>query len=65
VFRPIYVANNLIALEDATATARNIVTHELLFRLGIVTDVLAGIACVIVALALYRVPRESTKTAVF
>jgi hypothetical protein len=55
VFRPVYVANTLIAREDAAATVRNIATHESLFRLGIVTDVLAGIACIIVALALYRV----------
>jgi hypothetical protein len=55
VFRPIYIAGNLIVREDAVATARNIATHELLFRVGIVTDLLAGISCIFVALALYQV----------
>jgi hypothetical protein len=33
-------------------TARNIATHELRFREGIVTDLLAGIGCIVVAVAL-------------
>jgi len=55
VFRPIYIASALIVREDASATAKNIATHELLFRLGIVSDLLAGISCIVVALALYQV----------
>ena len=55
VFRPIYVAGKLIMRQDASATANNIRAHELLFRMGIVSDVLAGISCIIVALALYQV----------
>ena len=55
VFRPIYIDGNLIVRENAAATARNIASHELLFRAGIVADLLAGISCLIVALALYRV----------
>jgi hypothetical protein len=55
VFRPIYIAGKLIVREDAAATAMNIATHELLFRVGIVTDLLAGISCIFVALALYQV----------
>jgi hypothetical protein len=58
VFRPIYIAGNLIVRDDATATARNIATHELLFRVGIVTDLLAGISCVLVALALYQLLKD-------
>lgn len=54
MFRPLYVAA-LIVRDDATATAHNIAAHELLFRLGIVADLLAGISCVFVALALYEV----------
>ena len=41
--------------DNATATANNIAAHELLFRLGIVADLLAGISCLVVALALYHV----------
>ena len=55
VFRPIYVAGKLIMRQDASATANNIRAHELLFRMGIVSDVLAGISCILVALALYQV----------
>jgi hypothetical protein len=40
--------------EDPTATARNIATHELLFRFSIVADLLTGISCILVALALYQ-----------
>jgi Domain of unknown function (DUF4386) len=53
-FRPIYIGGTLIVRADATGTARNIATHELLFRLGIVSDLLAGIGCILVALALYQ-----------
>ncbi|MBV9747114.1 MAG: DUF4386 domain-containing protein [Acidobacteriia bacterium] len=55
VFRPIYIAGALIVRDDATMTGRNIAAHELLFRLGILTDLLAGISCILVALALYQV----------
>jgi len=55
VFRPIYVERALIVRNSALATAQNIATHESLFRLGIVCDLLAGLSCLIVALALYRV----------
>ena len=55
VFRPIYVERALIVRNNALATAHNIATHESLFRLGIVCDLLAGLSCLVVALALYRV----------
>jgi len=55
VFRPIYVEKALIVRDSASATAHNITTHESLFRLGIVCDLLAGLSCLVVALALYRV----------
>jgi len=55
VFRPIYVEGTLIVRNSASATAHNIATHESLFRLGIVCDLLAGLSCLVVALALYRV----------
>jgi hypothetical protein len=57
VFRPVYIAGTLIVRNDAATTARNIATHELLFRVGIVTDLLAGISCILVALALYQLLR--------
>jgi hypothetical protein len=54
VFRPIYIAGKLILREDPTGTAENIANHELLFRFGIITDLLAGLSCILVALALYQ-----------
>jgi hypothetical protein len=39
---------------NATATANNIAAHELLFRLGIVSDLLCGIILIFLVLALYR-----------
>jgi hypothetical protein len=55
VFRPIYVEGALIVRNSASATAHNIATHESLFRLGIACDLLAGLSCLVVALALYGV----------
>jgi len=55
VVRPIYVAGALIVTNNPAATANNIVAHETVFRLGIVCDLAAGIACILVALALFRV----------
>lgn len=39
---------------NATATANNIAVHELLFRLGIVSDLFCGTILIFLALALYR-----------
>ncbi len=50
-----YIPGALFVYGDAAATARNITNHELLFRGGIICDLLAGISCLVVALALYRV----------
>jgi len=52
--RYIYIPSALIVRGDATATANNIVAHESLFRLGMVTDLLCGTLCIFMALALYR-----------
>jgi Domain of unknown function (DUF4386) len=43
-----------IVREDATKTAKNIASHELIFRLGVASDLLAGISCIFVTLALYQ-----------
>ena len=58
VFRPIFIAGKLVVRDNAAVTARNIATHELLFRAGIVADLLAGVSCIFVALALYRVLKD-------
>jgi hypothetical protein len=53
-FRLIYIPSKLFVRGNVTATANNIATHELLFRLGIVSDLLCGIILIFLVLALYR-----------
>ena len=52
--RYIYIPSALIVRGDATATASNIVAHEMLFRLGMVSDLFCGVICIFIALALAR-----------
>jgi hypothetical protein len=53
-FRLIYIPNKLFVSGDATATAHNIAAHEMMFRLGIVTDLFCGVVLIFLTLALYR-----------
>ncbi len=53
-FRLIYIPSTLFVRGNATATANNIAAHELLFRLGIVSDLLTGTIGIFLVLALYR-----------
>jgi hypothetical protein len=60
VFAPlrlIYIPSKLFVHGNATATANNIVAHELLFRLGVVADLFCGIILIFLVLALYRLLR--------
>jgi len=52
--RPMYVGGTLVVRDDAAATIHNIAAHELLFRFGIVSDLIAGLGCLLAALALYE-----------
>src|SRR5207237_8868512 len=54
VVRLLYIPTILIVHGHATATANNIVAHEALFRLGIVSQLLASVLWLFVPLALYR-----------
>jgi hypothetical protein len=53
-FSLIYVPNKLIVHGNATATAANILAHEMLFRFGIVADLIGTVLFIFVGLALYR-----------
>ena len=53
-FSLIYIPTVLFVSGDATATAHNILTHEMLFRLGILGDLLAGVSILFLTLALYQ-----------
>lgn len=61
-FSLIYVPRTLIVRGDATATANNILTHETLFRLGIVADLISSVIFVCLAIALYRLLSGVNKT---
>jgi len=52
--RLIFIPSKLFVHDNASATAANIAGHELLFRFGIVTDLLCGVILIFLSLALYR-----------
>ncbi len=52
-FAILYVPSKLIVHGNATATAGNIATHEMLFRLGIACSLIGQAGFIFVALALY------------
>ncbi len=56
--RLIYIPNHLFVSGNASATANNIVAHELLFRFGIVADLVTGTMAIFLTLALYRLFKE-------
>src|SRR5437773_12275002 len=58
VARVLYIPTILIVHGNATATANNIVAHESLFRLGIVSQLRASVLWLFVPLALYRLLKE-------
>lgn len=62
VLRLVYIPNTLLVSGDAAATAANIAGHELLFRLGIVSSVIAAVLWLFVPLALYRLLRDVDQT---
>ena len=53
-FGLIYVPGKLFVTGDATATASNIVAHEMLFRFALVGDLVAGTISLVLTLSLYR-----------
>jgi len=58
IVRLAYVPKALFVHGNATATANNIATHEMLFRWGIVCYLLGGVLWLFVPLALYRLLKE-------
>jgi hypothetical protein len=57
-YRLMYLPSTLFVTGNASATASNIAGHELLFRFGIITDLLCGVTIVFVTLALYRLLKD-------
>jgi hypothetical protein len=56
-----YVPSKIIVAGDAAATARNIVEHRMLFRAGILGNLIGSIGFIFVALALYELLKEVNK----
>ena len=60
--RLLYIPSKLFVAGNATATANNIASHELLFRFGIASDLLTGLLGLFVGLALYRLFKDVDKS---
>ena len=58
VFSLIYVPSTLFVFGDATATADNIMSSELLFRTGILSGLISNVIFVFLVLALYRLLKD-------
>jgi len=52
--RLVYIPSRLFVHGNAAATANNIAAHELLFRLGIVADLICAVVLIFLTLAFYR-----------
>jgi hypothetical protein len=52
--RLMYIPNKLFVHGNATATANNIAAHQLLFRFGILGDLVCGVLAIFLSLAFYR-----------
>ncbi len=61
-FGLIYIPRTLIVRGNATATANNILAHETLFRLGIVSDLISSVIFIFLVMALYRLLSGVNKT---
>lgn len=57
-----YIPGALLAGRDAADTSQSIAAHELLFRFGIVSDLIAATAAIFVTLALYRLFHEVSRS---
>jgi hypothetical protein len=60
IFSLMYVPTTLVVFGDATATAENIRSSELLFRSGILSGLVSNVIFVFLVLALYRLLKETS-----
>jgi hypothetical protein len=61
-FSLIYVPSKLIVRGNAAATADNILTHQTMFRLSIIGELVGQVIFICLAIALYRLLRDVNKT---
>ncbi len=57
-FGLIYVPNAIMVSGNAAATAANILAHETMFRLAILSDLYSGVVSIFLVLALYRLFKD-------
>lgn len=61
-FTLLYLPNKIIVRGNATATANNILAHEMLFRVGIVAELIGAVIFICLAVALCRLLSGVNKT---
>jgi len=61
-FSLMYVPSKLIVGGDATATAANVVNHEMMFRLCIISELCSSVIFICLGMALYRLLSGVNKT---
>jgi Domain of unknown function (DUF4386) len=61
-FSLIYVPSKLIVRGNAAATADNILSHETMFRLSVLGEVVGSVIFICLAIALYRLLRDVNRT---
>lgn len=62
-FRLIVIPDRLFVSGNAAATVANLVAHDILFRLGIVSDLFVAAISLLLTVALYRLFRDVNRTA--
>jgi hypothetical protein len=60
-FSILYVPSKLVVPEDATATAKNILASETIYRLSVVAGLISAVVFVFLARALYRLLKDVSK----
>ncbi len=53
-----YISSQIIVQGDAVATAKNMLTHEFLFRTGIINDIISNTIWVFLVFTLYRLLKQ-------
>ena len=54
VFGIIYIPSKIIVPGDSISTAKNIISNELLFRTGVLNDIISNTIFLVLVLVLYR-----------
>lgn len=61
-FTLLYLPNKIIVKGNATATVNNILSHEMLFRVGVIAELVGAVIFICLGVALYRLLSGVNKT---